>query len=65
MQWENGPDGCNNNLVSGNTIMTNANECVDIKEGATGNIVEDNICSDQLDENSGCFDSRGDSNIFR
>ena len=64
-QWTNGEDQTNNNVVSGNTISTNANECVDIKEGATGNIVEYNSCTNQLDENSGCYDSRGDDNIFR
>ncbi|CAN0413449.1 unnamed protein product, partial [Scytosiphon promiscuus] len=64
-QWINGPDACNDNVVSGNTISTSGNECVDIKEGATGNIIEDNICSNQLDDNSGCYDSRGDGNTFR
>lgn len=64
-QWTNGPDGTNDNIVSGNTITTNGNECVDIKEGATGNIIEYNECSNQLDEDSGCYDSRGSGNIFR
>ena len=58
------PDKCIGNLVRGNTITTNGNECVDIKEGSTDNIVEKNVCSNQLDENSGCFDSRGDNNII-
>ncbi|CAN0542635.1 unnamed protein product [Ectocarpus sp. 12 AP-2014] len=64
-QWTNGEDTCNDNLVSGNRISTSGNECVDIKEGASGNVVENNICSDQLDAESGCYDSRGDGNTFR
>ena len=65
LQWINGPDACDNNLVKGNRIATSGNECVDIKEGATGNVIEDNICSHQLDTESGCYDSRGDGNTFR
>ena len=65
MQWTNGPDPCDDNLVKGNRIETNANECVDIKEGATGNVVEENICSHQLDDNSGCFSSQSDGNTIR
>ncbi|CAM9939140.1 unnamed protein product [Ectocarpus sp. 6 AP-2014] len=64
-QWTNGEDTCNDNLVSGNRISTSGNECVDIKEGASGNVIEDNICSEQLDAESGCYDSRGDGNTFR
>ncbi|CAB1118084.1 unnamed protein product [Ectocarpus sp. CCAP 1310/34] len=64
-QWTNGEDTCNDNLVFGNRISTSGNECVDIKEGASGNVVENNICSDQLDAESGCYDSRGDGNTFR
>ncbi|CAN0370532.1 unnamed protein product [Pylaiella littoralis] len=64
-QWTYGPDACDNNVVKANNISTSGNECVDIKEGATGNIIEDNVCSNQLDANSGCYDSRGDGNTFR
>ncbi|CAM9985331.1 unnamed protein product, partial [Pylaiella littoralis] len=65
-QWsDNGPDECTDNVVTGNKISTSGNECVDIKEGATRNIIEYNTCSDQLDEESACYDSRGDDNTFR
>ena len=66
LQWEDDiVDVCDFNYVSGNTIETNGNECVDVKEGSTYNVIESNICSMQLDENSGCFSSRGDANTFR
>ncbi|CAM9604888.1 unnamed protein product, partial [Ectocarpus fasciculatus] len=61
----NGPDGCNYNLVTGNKLVPRGNECVDIKEGATMNVVEYNECEDQRDEESGCYDSRGNENTFR
>ncbi|CAN0549748.1 unnamed protein product, partial [Ectocarpus sp. 12 AP-2014] len=65
-EWPNGEeDVCTNNLVAGNVIDTSANECVDVKEGAYGNIIEDNICYNQLDINAGCYNSRGNDNIFR
>ena len=66
MQWvNNATDICTGNVVRGNTISTYGNECVDIKEGSTQNLVEENTCSDQLDEESGCYDSRGDNNTIR
>ena len=61
----NGPDGCNYNLVTGNEITTRGNECVDIKEGASFNVIEHNECQEQLDDESGCYDSRGNDNTFR
>ncbi|CAN0559810.1 unnamed protein product, partial [Ectocarpus sp. 12 AP-2014] len=72
-QWEdgtgdrvtNGPDGSNYNLVTGNKLVPRGNECVDIKEGATMNVVEYNECEDQRDAESGCYDSRGNENTFR
>ncbi|CAN0173333.1 unnamed protein product [Ascophyllum nodosum] len=66
-QWHDGiiEDTCNLNYVSGNTFETNGNECVDIKEGSTENVIERNTCSNQLDENSGCFSSRGNANTIR
>ncbi|CAM9797922.1 unnamed protein product, partial [Ectocarpus sp. 13 AM-2016] len=45
----NGPDGSNYNLVTGNKLVPRGNECVDIKEGATMNVVEYNECEDQRD----------------
>lgn len=41
------------------------NECIDVKEGATGNVIEKNYCAEQMDPNSGCYGSRGSGNIFR
>ncbi|CAM9780013.1 unnamed protein product, partial [Laminaria digitata] len=64
-QWTYGEDRCNGNLVSGNRIATYGNECVEMKEGSSGNVIENNVCSNQRDVNSGCFGSRGDSNTFR
>ena len=58
-------DDCDHNLVKGNRIATHGNECVDIKEGASGNVIEYNVCSDQLDSVSGCYQCRGDGNTFR
>jgi parallel beta-helix repeat protein len=70
-QWGDGknptddPDESRDNIVHNNYIETNGNECVDIKEGATANIVEYNTCRGQRDSESGGFGSRGDANIFR
>ncbi len=59
------PDQSNDNWIHHNTFDTQGNECVDIKESASGNIVEYNSCTGQKDENSAGFDSRGNGNIFR
>lgn len=59
------PDQSNNNLIHDNIINTNGNECVDIKEGSSGNIIENNSCTGQQDPQSGGLDSRGNGNIFR
>jgi hypothetical protein len=59
------PDLSNANWIHHNTFDTQGNECVDIKEAATGNIVEYNQCTGQRDPESGGFDSRGSGNIFR
>ncbi|CAM9214371.1 unnamed protein product [Ectocarpus sp. 8 AP-2014] len=65
-EWPDGEeDVCTNNLVAGNVIDTSANACVDVQEGAYGNIIEDNMCYNQLDINAGCYNSRGNDNIFR
>lgn len=58
-------DESNNNRIHDNAIDTQGNECVDIKEGASGNIVENNKCTGQKDPESGGLDSRGNKNIFR
>ena len=66
MQWEDyGEDRCDNNLISWNTIETNGNECMEAKEGSSGNTIEHNVCSNQDDSESGCYGSRGDANTIR
>ena len=64
-QWTYGEDVCDLNYVTANIFETNGNECVEVKEGSTRNVIERNICSNQLDVDSGCFSSRGDANTFR
>jgi hypothetical protein len=59
------PDESNGNWIHDNTFNTQGNECVDIKESATGNIVERNQCTGQHDPESGGLDSRGSGNVFR
>lgn len=56
-------DASDRNWVHGNDIQTRA-ECVDIKEGASANLVESNRCTGQLDPNGSAFDSRGNGNFF-
>lgn len=70
-QWGDGknptadPDESNNNWIHHNVIVTQGNECVEVKEGASGNIIEYNDCSGQRDPNSGGFGLRGSGNILR
>ena len=59
------PDSSNDNWIHGNTFDTQGNECVDIKEASSGNVVEHNRCTGQQDPNSGGFDARGSGNIIR
>lgn len=59
------PDESRNNWIHHNVFDTQGNECVDIKEAATGNIVEFNKCTGEKDPNSGGMDSRGNTNTFR
>ena len=58
-------DQSNNNRVFNNTFNTQGNECVDVKEGSSGNIIECNRCTGQKDANSAGFDARGGGNTFR
>jgi hypothetical protein len=53
------------NWVHDNTFDTQGNECVDIKEASSANLVERNTCTGQRDPDSGGFDARGGGNIFR
>lgn len=58
-------DESNDNWVHHNIFDTQGNECVDIKEGAEGNLVELNSCRGQKDPESGGFESRGNFNVWR
>jgi hypothetical protein len=70
-QWADGknpnanPDESTHNWVHHNTLDTQGNECVDLKEGTSNNLMEWNDCSGQKDPDSGGMDSRGDRNVFR
>ncbi len=59
------PDESAYNHIHHNRIRTHGNECVDIKEAATHNLVEHNTCEYQKDPESGGLDARGDFNVFR
>lgn len=70
-QWDDGknptadPDASSANWVHHNTIDTQGNECVEMKEGASANLIEHNTCTGQLDPDSGGIGARGDRNIIR
>ncbi|MFW5852985.1 MAG: hypothetical protein ACOCUR_03060, partial [Nanoarchaeota archaeon] len=70
-QWDDGknpepgPDKSTGNWIHDNYFDTQGNECVEMKEGATGNIIEHNTCTGQKDAQSGGIVSRGDGNILR
>ncbi|MEO7911593.1 MAG: DNRLRE domain-containing protein [Roseiflexaceae bacterium] len=53
------------NWVHHNHFNTQGNECVDIKEASSANLVEYNSCTGQQDAKSAGFDARGGGNIFR
>ena len=59
------PDDSHSNHIHNNVIETYGNECVDIKEAASKNLIEHNTCQFQQDVNSAGFDARGSYNIFR
>lgn len=58
-------DKTNHNVIRHNVFKTNGNECVDIKEGSSSNVVEFNDCTGQKEPESAGFDSRGNGNVFR
>jgi hypothetical protein len=58
------PDASNDNWVHDN-VVTSPAECVDIKEGASGNLVENNVCSGGKDPDGAGFSARGNGNVFR
>ena len=69
-QWHDGknptadPDKSMNNRIHHNRINSQGNECVDLKEGTTGNRIFNNDCTGQRDEKSAGFNSAGNGNIF-
>lgn len=58
-------DRSNHNWIHDNVIDTQGNECVDVKEGSSFNVIENNICTGQKDKESAGLDSRGNNNIFK
>ncbi|CAM9692535.1 unnamed protein product, partial [Laminaria digitata] len=72
-QWADGknpsdePDQSQYNHFFKNHFDTQGNEGIDIKEGSTHNLVEDNYCTGQKDPDSACEspDARKDGNTFR
>lgn len=58
-------DRSDRNWIHDNGFVTKGNECVDIKENSSKNLVEGNVCTGQRDKESGGFDSRGNQNTFR
>jgi len=58
-------DESDDNWVHQNWFRTNGNECIDIKEGSSRNLVEHNECTGQLDPDSGGISARGSDNRFR
>jgi hypothetical protein len=70
-QWSDGKnptadaDGSNFNHIHHNVINTQGNECVEVKEGGTGNLIEYNDCTGGKDPESAGLGARGDGNIFR
>ena len=68
-QWNDGKnptpeDGSRYIHVHHNTFVSKGNE-VDVKEGTEYVLIEHNTCTEQLDPNSACLDSRADNIIFR
>ena len=59
------PDHSNENWIHHNYFDTRGNECVDVKEGSTRNVVEFNTCTGQADTESGGLDARGSGNVIR
>jgi hypothetical protein len=70
-QWNDGknptndPDGSTENYIHDNVFNTQGNECIEVKEGAYNNIIENNLCTGGRDPEAGGLVARGDNNIFR
>jgi len=58
-------DKSNHNWIHHNIINTFGSECIDIKEGSSHNLIEQNICSNEKDKNVGAISVRGNYNTIR
>jgi hypothetical protein len=58
-------DRSTGNWIHHNSFDTRGNECVDIKEGATENLVEHNSCTGQRDPKSAGLGAQGERNVLR
>jgi len=58
-------DRSNRNRIHDNVIETNGNECIDVKEGSSENVLEENSCTGQRDADSGGIGVRGNGNVLR
>jgi len=63
--WRSHSDNTRNIKIRGNRMVTNGNECVDIKKDANNVLVEGNWCSMQKDVLSGGINIDGHNNIVR
>gem|GEM_PF-428523 len=70
-QWDDGknptanPDLSRDNWIHHNVMNTQGNECVEVKEGGSHNLIEHNTCTGQLDPDSAGIGARGSGNIIR
>ncbi|MEM7537067.1 MAG: DUF1565 domain-containing protein [Chloroflexota bacterium] len=70
-QWDDGknrtsdPDETMHNWIHHNFMDTQGNECAEVKEGGTANIIEYNECTGQKDPESAGIVARGSGNIIR
>ncbi len=58
-------DQSDHNWIHHNLIETYGSECVDVKEGSSFNIIENNICKYEKDLNVGGISIRGNNNVVR
>ncbi len=56
-------DASDRNQVHHNQIRSHGSECVDVKEGASGNRIEHNLCLAQDDPDAGGISVRGNGNF--
>ena len=59
------PDESSQNWIHDNIIDTGANECIDVKEAADGNLIERNTCLNQQDADAAAISVRSSDNAIR